>query len=184
MPHTLPLARTNAEARLFLQLQPCPRCGSDRCAFRSTVVTVDGQLASRYSGECAGCGERRVYEFRVPEEVLPPPAGSVRFGADDPSELLDPGVWLWYADICARQIPLDGTELDDRARQAGRHAAATALAAVEEVLKFFPPGEDRLPASAFVSADGQAMYAREPGRFTRWRLEAVRDSYAETLARW
>ncbi|MFI6870192.1 hypothetical protein [Nocardia sp. NPDC050406] len=184
MPNVLPLARTNAEARLFLDLQPCPKCGGGRCAFRSSVVTVDGALASRYTGECGQCGEHRVYEFLLPDQVLPPPADSVRFGADDPSQLLDPGVWLWYSDMCAQRVPVDTAGLDDQALRLARHTLATALAAVEEVLKFVPASSDRIPASSFVSADGRAMYAREPGRFSRARLAAVRDHYAARLAAW
>ncbi|WP_280355370.1 hypothetical protein [Nocardia otitidiscaviarum] len=184
MPDVLPLARTNAEARLFLDLQPCPECGAGSCLFRSAVVTVDGVLASRYTGDCGQCGAHRVYEFRLPDVVLPPPADSVRFGAEEPSQLLDPGVWLWYSDMCGRRVPADGAELDGRARRTTRHTLATALAAVDEVLKFLPPNENRVPATAFFSADGRAVYDREPGRFTRERLTAIRDQYAATLARW
>jgi hypothetical protein len=184
VPEALPLARTNAEARLFLQLQPCPRCGSADCVFRSTVVTVDGVLAGRYSGDCASCATRRVYEFRVPDEVLPPPASTVRFGAENPSELLDPGVWLWYSDVCGSRVPDDPDALDERGRRTARHALATALAAVEEVLKFLPAGAERVARSAFVSDRGRATYDLEPGRFDRRRLEAVHTVYAERLDAW
>ncbi|WP_227837074.1 hypothetical protein [Nocardia aurantia] len=184
MPEALPLARTNAEARLFLQLQPCPRCGSADCVFRSTVVTVDGVLAGRYRGDCPGCGTVRTYEFRVPDEVLPPPAGTVRFGADIPSELMDPGVWLWYSDICGSRVPADADTLDEQGRRAARHALATALAAVEEVLKFLPSGVERLTRSACTTERGRAIYDREPARLTRTRLEAVRDAYAQRLEAW
>ncbi|WP_067561571.1 hypothetical protein [Nocardia acidivorans] len=181
MPDTLPLARTNAEARLYLSLQPCDSCGDTHCTFRSAVITHDGILASRYTGDCPNCAAQRVYEFRLPAQVLPPPAGAVRFGEDSPSELLDPGTWLWYADTCLRQVPTTTTGLDDRTTKAARHTLATAIAALEEVLKFIPPTEDRVPLSAFTSATGLALHAREPGRFTRPRLEAVRDHYAATL---
>lgn len=183
MPDTLPLARTNAEARLYVSLQRCPTCDETRCTFRSSVITVDGVLASRYSGECPRCGEQRVYEFRLPEEILPPPANSVRFGADNASELLDPGVWLWYSDVCSRQVPASTAGLDDRGLRAARQALATAVAAVEETLKFVPATADRIPGSAFTSAQGRATYTREPGRFTRPRLEALRDTYAAALSR-
>ncbi|AYF77064.1 hypothetical protein D7D52_28295 [Nocardia yunnanensis] len=184
MADTLPLARTNAEARLYVSLQPCPACGETRCTFRSSVISVDDVLASRYTGECPGCGQQRVYEFRLPEEILPPPAGAVRFGAENPSELLDPGVWLWYSDVCARQVPASTAGLDDRAVRAARHTLATAVAAVEETLKFLPATADRIPAQAFTSREGRTTYTREPGRFTRPRLEALRDTYATALSAW
>ncbi|WP_067819348.1 hypothetical protein [Nocardia inohanensis] len=184
MPDTLPLARTNAEARLYLSLQDCPSCGESQCAFRSAVVTIDGVLASRYTGECPRCGSHREYTFRLPDEVLPPPARSVQFGLDDPSELLDPGVWLWYSDVAARQVPADPSVLDDRARRAGRHALATALAAIEETLKFVPADSDRIPAAAFTSGRGRTVFEAEPGRFTRPRLQALLDHYTVTLNTW
>ncbi|MFJ4658127.1 hypothetical protein ACIP5Y_43245 [Nocardia sp. NPDC088792] len=179
MPDTLPLARTNAEARLYLTLQPCPTCGETRCQYRSAVINIDGLLASRYTGQCPTCGTAREYEFLLPDEILPPPADSVRFGAGDPSQLLDPGVWLWYSDVAIRQVPANPAGLDAEARRKSRHALATALAAVEETLKFLPPGVDRIPESAFTSQRGIDTYRQEPGRFTRPRLEALRDTYAE-----
>ncbi|MFI9506339.1 hypothetical protein [Nocardia sp. NPDC052566] len=183
MPITLPLARTNAEAHLFLDLQPCPNCGETRCRFKSSVVYVDDVLASRYTGTCARCGTERVYEFRLPDEI-PPPAASVRFGADEPSQLIDPGVWLWYSEVAAKQVPMDHAGLDEQARRTARHALATALAALEEVLKFIPPGAESVPPEAFTSLDGRAVYESEPGRFSRLRLTAVRDYYAERSGGW
>jgi hypothetical protein len=40
-----------------------------------------------------------------------------------------------------------------------------------------------VPESAFTSMEGRAVRDREPGRFSRVRLEAVRDSYADSLRR-
>ncbi|GGN85875.1 hypothetical protein [Nocardia rhizosphaerihabitans] len=179
MTTALPLARTNAEARLFLRLRPCATCGVARCEFRSSVITADGP-ASRYVGECAACGTRREYVFRLPERILPPPAEQVRFGADEPSQLLDPGEWLRYSRICADQAGPDDPERTATAR----HALATALAAVTEVLKFIPVDAPSVPAAAFVTTEGRALFAAEPGSFDRDRLAAVRAHYAERLARW
>lgn len=183
MPTTLPLARTNAEAHLFMDLQPCPACGETRCRYRSAVVHVDGVLASRYTGECPRCGAARIYEFRLPEQIVPP-SSTVTFGGDEPSELLDPGVWLWYADDLGRRVPADPARLEPRQHPAARQTVATALAAVGEVLKFIPPGVGEVPAAAFTTPEGQAIRDREPGRFRRERLEAVRDYYAAALTLW
>ncbi|MGW6724405.1 hypothetical protein ACWF9G_00745 [Nocardia sp. NPDC055029] len=178
MTTVLRLARTNAEARLFLRLRACETCGERRCEFRSAVIEADGP-ASRYTGECGSCGERREYVFRLPDQILPPQAERVRFGGDEPSQLLDPGEWLHYSRICADQAgPGDGEWT-----AATRHAVATAAAAVEEVLKFIPVAEASVPAAAFGSARGRAMFAAEPGSFDRDRLEAVRDHYEGQLAR-
>ena len=183
-PKALPLARTNAEAHLFLELQPCPSCGETGCAFRSAVISVDNVLASRYNGECPRCGAERIYRFRIPDEILPPPDDSVCFGAEAPSELIDPGVWLWYSDLAAAQVPADTARLDEPAKRSARHAAATALAAVGEVLKFIPPDAESVPPPTFTSLDGRSVYESEPGRFSRLRLTAIRDYYAERLAGW
>ncbi|OLB75139.1 MAG: hypothetical protein AUI14_21645 [Actinobacteria bacterium 13_2_20CM_2_71_6] len=180
----LPLARTNAEAHLYLSLQPCPVCGETRGRYRSSVVTVDGDLASRYTGTCPRCGAERVFEFRIPTEVLPPPVDRVRFGADEPSQLLDPGQWLAYADDRARRVPADRSGLVGEELRAARHALATALAAVEEVLKFIPEGAEAVPADRFTTPEGRAVRDREPGRFGRARLAAVHDAYADLLKRW
>ncbi|WP_227998990.1 hypothetical protein [Nocardia australiensis] len=182
MSNGLPLARTNAEAHLFLKLQLCRQCGESRCEFRSSVVYVGDVLASRYTGRCPRCDVERVYEFQLPDEVPPPHGDGVRFGGDEPSQLMDPGVWLWYSDVAAKQAPLDTKGLDEQAIRSARHALATALAAVEEVLKFIPPGADAVAASAFTSPDGRAVYDSEPGRFSRSRLSAIRDYYADQRA--
>jgi len=113
VPQSLPLARSNAEARVFLRLQPCHVCGSKDCAFDSAVLRVDGELVGRYRGGCAVCGAEREYLFRIPEQVLVPPADGVRFGDERPSQLLDPGVWLWYSDRCATLALEPGAALDE-----------------------------------------------------------------------
>ncbi|MFE6923267.1 hypothetical protein ACFVAV_19720 [Nocardia sp. NPDC057663] len=178
MTTALPLARTNAEARLFLRLRPCAACGARRCEFRSSVIAADGP-ASRYAGQCESCGAHREYVFRLPEQILPPPAGRVRFGGAQASQLLDPGEWLHYSRICADQAGPG----DDAQSAAARHALATALAAVEEVVKFIPDSASAVPAAAFFADAGQAIFAAEPGSFDRDRLEAVRTHYSEQLAR-
>ncbi|RJO75349.1 hypothetical protein D5S18_17145 [Nocardia panacis] len=176
----MPPARTSAEAHLFLALQPCPACGETRCEFRGSVVYVGDVLASRYVGACPRCGAERIHQFRLPDEIVPPPADSVRFGGPEPSALIDPGVWLWYSDTTAERVPEHAS--GPYPESTGR-ALSTALAAVDEVLKFIPPDGDRVPAEAFTSLDGRALYAREPGRFSRLRLTAIRDHYAQRLAR-
>lgn len=183
-PAALPLARTNAEAHLYMSLQPCAACGETRCQYRSSVVRVAGVLASRYTGICPRCGAQRRYEFRLPEEILQPPADGVRFGGPEPSEILDPGEWLAYADDMARRVPADRSHLAGEEARAARHALASAVAALDEVLKFVPDGADEVPAVAFWSGTGRAVRDREPGRFRGARLRAVRDSYAGTLHGW
>ncbi len=177
----LKLARTNAEAHLFMDLRPCA-CGERRFARTSSVVSIDGELASRYTGTCARCSAARHFEFRLPPEILQPPATGMVYGGQEPSELLDPGEWLSVADDYARSVPL-GTKLDGDALRSARQRLASAIAALDEVRKFAPAGAVEVPATAFTTAFGRAMWDKEPGRFRLIRLDAVRAAYAESAGR-
>lgn len=158
------LARTPAEAHLYMDLHPCS-CGEHRFPRQhATAFDVDNETLSRYSGACARCGAPRRFVFRGPQWPLPPDPSGVTYGADDPSQLLDAGEWLEVADRHAAR----GTRRD----------LAVAAAAVTEVLKFVPPGDDRVPLGGFRTDRGRAVYAAEPGRFSVARLRAVRDVYA------
>jgi hypothetical protein len=179
----LPLARTNAEAHLYMDLHPCA-CGEIRFPRGSSVVTTpDGDLASRYTGSCPRDGAEREFMFRLPQQIMMPPRdGSVRYGGVEPSELIDPGEWLSVADACARSVPADTAALAADGLAQAREQLKRAAAAIDEVLKFIPAGEDRVPEPAFVTDRGRAAFAREPGRFRRPRLEAVRDTYLSIAA--
>ena len=177
----LKLARTNAEAHLFMDLRPCA-CGERRFERKSAVVTLDGDLASRYTGACARCGTERRFEFRIPQEILQPPPTGVLFGGAEPSELLDPGEWLSVADDHARRVPVNA-KLDGDALRAARHDLATAVAALDEIRKFAPPGAVEVPMSAFFTPLGRAIWDKEPGRFRLARLAAVRQAYADAIGR-
>jgi hypothetical protein len=177
----LPLARTNAEAHLYMDLHPCT-CGEIQIARTSSVVTTPaGELASRFSGHCPQDGSEREFLFRIPDRVLPP-AAEVRYGGPEPSELIDPGEWMSVADAFARSVPADAAALAGDGLATARSMLVHAAAAVDEVLKFVPAGSDRVPEEAFVTDRGRAAHAKEPGRFRRARLEAVRDMYRSIAA--
>ena len=108
-----------------------------------------------------------------------PEPGHVRFGDDRPSELLDPGEWLAVADAYASTGPADTSQLDPESARRLDADLATAVAALDEVLKFVPAGADAVPVEAFWSDRGRAVHAAEPGRFRAIRLRAVRDAYAD-----
>jgi hypothetical protein len=179
----LPLARTNAEAHLYMDLHPCA-CGEIRFPRTSSVVsTSNGELASRYAGVCPQDGAEREFVFGLPERMMPPSAdGAVTYGGPEPSQLIDPGEWLAVADAYARSVPADTATLAADGLATARSMLAHAAAAVDEVLKFIPADADRVPGDAFVTDRGRAAYTREPGRFRRPRLEAVRDTYRNIAA--
>jgi hypothetical protein len=165
------IARTRDEALLYLDLHPCRTCGSINTAWESTLVPAADPapppgLAIRYWGSCVDCGTDREALFALPGHETTP-EGYPAFGGPEPSQLLDAGEWLRVADLTTDDPP-PGEE---------RHAGTIAAAAIEEVLKFIPAGEDEVPITAFWTAGGMQALDAEPGRFTRRWLTALRDSY-------
>lgn len=181
---TLPLARTSAEAHVYMELQPCPACGEREFTPPSAVIEAEGDLASRYAGPCPRCDTRREFVFRLPQEVILPDEDNPTFGDADPSELLDPGQWLWLADVFSSGVPAHPTDdLTAPDRRQIRHDLLTAAAAIDEVLKFLPSGGDAVPRTALWSETGHRVYEKEPGRFHRRRLEVVRRTYRDIAER-
>lgn len=180
---TLLLARTNAEAHLYMELRACESCGETRFEPTDTVIEVDGDLASRYEATCPGCDTVREFTFRLPQQILLPTDDDPRFGDDLPSQLLDAAEWLWVADALASGVPADHGGLTAEEHRLAKVDLLTAAAALTEVLKFVPEGADAVPAEAIWSTRGNEIYAAEPGRFRRARLEVVRQTYRDIAAR-
>lgn len=174
----LPLARTNAEAHLYMELNPCDACGESEFHPQSAVIVAEGDLASRYTGRCPRCGVAREFVFRIPADVILPDAEDPVFGADDPSVLIDAGEWLHVADLIARSVPAEPAEgMTATERRRILIDLRTAAAAVSEAAKFIPAGAEAVPADAIWSPRGQAIFDDEPGRFRRMRLEVVERTY-------
>lgn len=178
----LPVARSRDEAHLYMDLHPCEVCGSVEVAWAETLVERAGEPVCRYAGGCADCGTEREFVFGVPRRpVLPAADEVVRFGGPEPSQLLDAGQWLAVADMCAQAgAPLPGASGPDAV---ARHSLAVALAAIDEVLKFIPPGIQLVPDAAFWSPAGRELREASPSRFEVGRLTAVRDAYRELAER-
>lgn len=169
-----PVARTRDEALLYLDLHPCPRCGSAETTWANALVELDDDVAERYTGVCEECGGERGYLFGAPKRELISTESPV-FGGSEASQLLDAGEWLGVADLTAGHVPVGEPE-------AARRALSIAAAAVGEVVKFIPPGEDRVPDSAFWSAASQQTRDAGPDRFhIDWLLRA-RDTYRRLAA--
>ncbi|WJK33638.1 hypothetical protein [Solwaraspora sp. WMMA2065] len=198
----LPAARSSAEARLYVELHPCG-CGEARFEPQVEVVALtDGDLATRYQGSCAGCGTAREFLFRLPAEPVHPPAGAAfSYGGPEPSQLIDPGEWIAVADRYAALVPADfatagpaapgpaaagpaaadPVTLDPAQRRRAAAALSRAVAALDEAMKFIPADADEVPADTITSDTGRRMRRREPGRFRRDRLTALRDTYTAPL---
>lgn len=164
------VARTRDEAHLYLELHPCPNCGSIDTPWEDGLADVEGELAISYAGTCPGCDVERQYLFGLPARETRA-AGWPTFGGPEPSELLDPGQWMDVADRATADVPTDP-------RAAGK-VLAVAVAAVDEVIKFVPAGQDAVPEDEFWTPQGRALWDAEPDRFRLERLLAARDTYRE-----
>lgn len=156
-----PLARTTAEAHLYMDVTPCSVCRGLGFSGTSVVMLLDGTLHERHTGTCQECGAAREFVFRVPPNE-PLNLDEVVFGGPERSELLDPGEWLNVADLVANRE--GGADADD---------LLLAAAAVDEALKFVPDDADEVPPEAFHSVTGRATYESKPYRFQRDRLKAL-----------
>jgi len=168
--------RTNAEAHLYMDLHPCPDCGTSEFDRDNALVERGGELVSVFDGACRGCGKQRSFEFAIADD-LTPAAGDAYWGGSRPSAIICPGQFLSLADDCAHRVPAAVDGLDDATLARARRDLETAIVAMEEVLKFIPAGRDDVPRHAFQSAVGKALLLAEPGRFRRVRLEAVIGAY-------
>lgn len=162
-----PLARTPAEANLYMDIKACPACGGNGFSGTSVVMLQDGEVYERHTGTCAECGSPREFVFRMPPEQQLR-LGEADFGGPEPSELLDPGEWMTVADVVA-----------GREGGASKEDLAYAAAAVDEAIKFVPAGADEIPSFAFHSPVGRDAYARMPARYTRGRLTAIATALRE-----
>ncbi|MFI9030209.1 hypothetical protein [Streptomyces sp. NPDC053560] len=162
------IARSSLEAHLYMDLHPC-ECGVADFARQHSLQQQDGAMVSVYEGVCAGCGRQRRFVFKMADELPPPPPA---FGGPEPSRIIDPGEFMDVANGIATRVGplLLATPEEDRRKH--RPAVVYSLAAMEEVLKFFPVGQDRIPADVFTSERGRALYDREPGKFSRDLIES------------
>lgn len=175
-----PAARTPAEAHVYMDLHPCPVCGSADFDRSSAVVEAEGDLAARYSGPCRECGTPREFLFGLPEYPVAPGPRSAAYGDGTRSRLLDPGEWMFVADRYASSAP--ATASDDEHRHRLRSYLRSAVAAMDEVAAFLPDDGDLVAEDDFRSELGRRVYAAEPGRFYADRIAVVRQTYADLLA--
>ncbi|WP_037961041.1 hypothetical protein [Streptomyces violens] len=172
------IARSALEAHLYMDLHPC-ECGVAEFARQHSLQERAGALVSVYEGACAGCGRQRQFAFEMAEETPPPPPA---FGGPTPSRIIDPGQFKAVAARITTRISPEMLRTPAAERRQFRPQAVYALAATEEVLKFFAEGQDRLPAEAFHSELGRAMYDKDPGKFARDLVESDIELKRQILA--
>lgn len=161
-------ARSSLEAHLYMDLHPCECGGSGGFERRHHLEQQGEDLVTVYEGACRACGRDRRFAFVMDEEIPPPPPA---YGGDRPSEIIDPGEFADVAFRYGRWASLGALNAPRSERYKYRAAMLTALAAEEEVLKFIPDGQDAVPASAFTSERGRAIYEKDRENFSRDILE-------------
>jgi hypothetical protein len=157
------IARSSQEAHLYMDLHPCV-CGETDFERQHRLENHDGNSVSVYEGTCPQCSRIRTFEFRMSTEHPPAPPA---FGGAEPSRIIDPGEFLWMGDRISTQAAHRLLNTPHSEHRDVRPAVAYGLALFEEVAKFLPKGEDRIPEELFTSERGQATYERDPSRFTR-----------------
>lgn len=170
------VARSSPECHLYIELHPCT-CGERVLDASHRLVSTDAGLGAVYEGICPRCGTQRRFDFVLDPEIPP----GDRFGGARASSIIDPGEFLAVADDAAKRVPADLSRLDETQREAARWWLTRAVNALEEVIKAVPTTADAVPETAMFSELGKAMYAREPGRFRKLRLEAVLEAYRGLL---
>jgi hypothetical protein len=182
----LPYARTFDEVYLYLDLRPCV-CGATDLDERITSsVDVDGRPAERVSGHCGSCGRSRQFTFEMP--AGPPDVSfEVQYGkGDEPSRLIDCGEWLGvselYSSAAEQHLEGLGDEPDDEDLTRGYYLLTSALAALDEVIKFLPAGADEVPEGAFWSPAGRMVYENATERFGRDGLTDEREALRARVA--
>ncbi len=166
-------ARTFGEAHIYMDLHPCA-CGSAQFRRGGMEVLASDDthgLVVRYAGPCDGCGRPRDFRFRLPNRPGVPPESPylLSYPEDGPSRVLDPGDWVatavaygaWAEEVAAA----DGVAEEDIVK-----LLTVAAAAVDEALRFLPPGAGAVPPDAFWTPTGQEVYRLDPDLFRRDRL--------------
>lgn len=172
------IARSAQEAHLYMDLHVCV-CGATQFDRQHRLEDRAGTLVSVYEGTCPQCGRTRSYEFALPDGLpVAPPA----FGGSEPSQIIDPGEFLWVSDQVATDSGLRLLNTPRDTHRDLRPATAYALAALEEVAKFLPEGADRIPEDRFVSERGREIYAKDPTRFERKDIQFALDLSRRILA--
>jgi hypothetical protein len=153
-----------------MDLHPCG-CGADTFERRHHLEQVADAMMAVYEGVCPDCGSPRSYAFRTADE--PPPAPPA-FGGADPSQIIDPGEFMWISDQISTDVGLQMLNTPQPTHQKFHSELAYAVAALEEVVKFLPEGADRISDRLFTSQRGRRVWEKDPNAFERqWLMDKL-----------
>lgn len=175
-------ARTHQEALAYAKAVPC-RCGASDFEPEGSPVVVGGRVLTRFFGACGSCGRPRELLFRNLNDDRSELPASGLWGLDErPSRLFDAGAFMGLAAFLGQTGA--GLVATDPAGQwyPARHVLRLAAGAMDEVLKFLPPGAPAVPVEALWYPDSVALYRSQPALFTRDRLVAEREAAWQRVA--
>ena len=173
MPDSQLVARSIAEAHLYLMVTPCAACnqGPLRGGGGEWHRGRDGEAVLSMSVECAACRATTTQTFTLPNEddADVGTEGSVINPTDEPSHIIDVAQWLTLFRMLTEAA---GKEPDKiRARQFGIEAAQC----LEEALKFYDEADNDLPPpEALFHASSREHFEKNPEHFSRQRLINLR----------
>ncbi|MFI5914260.1 protein kinase [Dactylosporangium sp. NPDC051541] len=178
-------ARTQREARVYIELQTCPECAHRGIAAGAPHTTARRDGTERIDGiasRCLVCGREQYWRFWFAgwretgiesidfwPGLAPKPSGLVDVGvgiddwfgpAGERSNLVDAGQWIVHADRLLEEGTAD--------------AALLAAAAASEAAKFVPEGTDRVPTEGLWSRCSAELGQAAPGRFALAAIEELR----------
>lgn len=137
---------------------------------------ADGVLTV-YSGHCPACGRDRSFRFLMPRPIV-----TTGFGPQAPSSIVDPGEFLWASTAWVNEVPALPEDVEPEALPKAVRTMAQSVAMVEQVLSFVPAGTSAVPASAFTSELGRAIFRSNPEWFERDQLLALLTERRDQLA--
>jgi len=156
-----------------MSLVACP-CGESDFDRDVDVVSVSPRVL-RYFGSCSRCGRDREFTFELAAPPADPDAGFVLGFGDEPSSLIDAGLWLVVSELLAdnARAATDAGPLTDEQIPVLYELLRTSAACVDEILKFVPAGSDAVPDDAFWTERGLALRHAMPAFFDRDALLAL-----------
>ena len=186
------------EARLYLQVTPCPACAAGPLiADPRGIIDDPDHFGLTVPTTCKTCGQSREIRFDTRQVGAPesasPPAGEV-FAAtdsndapsptvpdpinptDEPSRVIDVVGWLTLHSIKvdAAQAAETGDTGNPAGRVATRRMRIEAAQCLGEALKFFDVDNDLPPEDAFFFDASRRRFRESPEHFTRQHLIDLR----------
>jgi hypothetical protein len=171
-------ARTYSEAREYMRLAMATGdCTGSDLSIRDVASILEGEeWATTFAVDCSRCRAHREFTFITDPAPEDAPGGLIYGHGPQPSRLIDAGEWyvifstyLWSTR--AKQAEYGGALPDLDTVETVLGWIEGALAAIDEILKFMPSGQNQVPESALWTDRGRAAYDECQDQFSRAVLE-------------